>query len=257
MKSENWIKWDLDSRTGVRMSVFFADHGSAGYGFYLFIIELLYRAELNRLEHSMMQTYAKVCKCMQTDAHTYIQDAIELGLLESDGQLFWSPRVDQEVESRTTHMEEISEKRSAAAKARWNKSKTLRKPRCKPMQTDANDARSEEIRLEKIREDKISFTQYGKFLRMLPEQMDKLIGKYTQPLIQQEMEAADEWIEHSTKPSARQYRKPDHNHYLFFSSWLSSKSIRTQPSKGFSKLDQKSERTNDAMRDFLYGGKHD
>lgn len=153
-KIENWIKWDLDSRTGVKMSAFFADHGSAGYGFFLFIIELLYREESNRLDHDMVYAYAKVCKAMQTDAKLYIDDAILLGLLNSDGRLFWSPRVDREIAERKARESEISQKRSAASNARWNKTNGLdakaMQSNASAMQKHANDAREEEIREEKI-----------------------------------------------------------------------------------------------------------
>lgn len=161
MKAENWIKWDLDSRLGLRMSAYFADHGTNGYGFFLFLVEILYRADGNRLPHANMQTYAKLCKIMQTDANAYMGSLLEIGLLLSDGEHFWSPRVNEEISLRKLQKSEISEKRRAAAESRWNKSNSLQgcKPMqidanaCKPMQTHANDARGEEKRREKKRED--------------------------------------------------------------------------------------------------------
>lgn len=153
MKKENWIKWDLDSRLGLKMSEFFADHGAAGYGFFLILVEQLYRADGNRLKLESMQRYANRCKIMQTEGARMIDDMVSTGLMCSDGEWVWSERVFEEVELRRIAAEQLSVKRTAAANARWEKHRATSTTNmqtdatpCKPMQTYANDARLEEIR---------------------------------------------------------------------------------------------------------------
>lgn len=74
--------------------------------------------------------------------------------------------------------------------------------------------------------------QYGKHLRMTEEEFGKLTGEFTQPLVEQELEPADLWVERTQSPQARRYRKPGHNHYLFFRGWLQRSSLKRQPAPG-------------------------
>lgn len=78
-----------------------------------------------------------------------------------------------------------------------------------------------------------SLTQFGpKFLRMTVEEMAKLVTDFGQPLIDQELREADEWIEKSQTPNGRKYRKPKHNHYLFFRGWLKDKRLKNGHANG-------------------------
>ena len=89
------------------------------------------------------------------------------------------------------------------------------------------------LRIEELKNN--TLTEFGKVMRMEASEMDKLIAKFGQPLIQQELELADEWLSLADTPNARKYRKPGANHYLFFSGWLSKKTLRPMqfgPRKG-------------------------
>lgn len=69
--------------------------------------------------------------------------------------------------------------------------------------------------------------KYGKFLSMEKSEMDKILKEFSEALVKQEIPECDEWIEKSDKPSARKYRKPNYNHYLFFrQTWLKNKSLK-------------------------------
>ena len=153
MKKENWIKWDLDSRSGLKMASFFADHGAAGYGFFIVLIEMLYRAEDNKLPRDAiaMQKYAKLCKCTTEHANKFLHDLHAEGLFKIDANSFWSPRVMVELTGREEKRKDISTKRKDAAISRWEKhtKKSADANACKPMQTHAkpiDQRRGEEIR---------------------------------------------------------------------------------------------------------------
>lgn len=167
MKRENWIKWDLDSRLGWKMAGYVLDTGAQGYGAFVILVEMLYRAEGNRLPRTtqFMQNYASVCKCMQSDANDLLASMAHHGLIKMDAEWVWSPRVDEERETRKTAADALSKKRQVAANTRWNGPKPTPLPPVDKMQTDArastvmqthaNDARGEESRLEEKREEKI------------------------------------------------------------------------------------------------------
>jgi len=94
----------------------------------------------------------------------------------------------------------------------------------KPRATNKNEENEKNEKNEKKEEN--TLTLFGKFLSMEGVQMEKLINDFTHPLVQQELPAADEWLQLTETPSARKYRKPNYNHYLFFKSWLSKSSLR-------------------------------
>lgn len=136
MRRENWIKWDLDSRTGFRMASFFALHGSNGYGFFVVLIEQLYRAEDHKLLCKLVQKNANVFKLTESDAKLYLDSLIELGLFSTDEnqEFIWSERVIEESKEREDHSSDVSEKRRDAANKRW---------RAKHMQNDATDMQTD------------------------------------------------------------------------------------------------------------------
>lgn len=73
--------------------------------------------------------------------------------------------------------------------------------------------------------------QFGKVLRMSQEQMDETIKLFGRALVDQEIPEADFWLENADTPNARKYRRPEHNHYLFFrSTWLRDKKIKSHAS---------------------------
>lgn len=156
---QNWIKWDLDSRLGLKMNLFFSEFGSNGYGFFKVLVEDLYRAENTKLYKNIqtIQNYTKLCKINFNDATAYLDKLIELELFKTDGEFFWSPRVNEELGLRETHKKEVSDKRRKAVSARWNKEKiqtdTNGYKAVQKIQTDTNDTRLDKNRLDKNRLD--------------------------------------------------------------------------------------------------------
>jgi len=166
MKSENWIKWDLDSRLGWRMAGFVAEYGAIGYGVFVILVEMLYRAEEHKLsfDTNAYNLYTKLFKIIQTDLEQIIGSLVLAGLLQRDENHFWSDRVLQEIAEREAKAESLSQKRQDAVNTRWNKEKAKKNKlteNTKPyktiqtdtsaIQNDTNDTRLDKIRLDKIR----------------------------------------------------------------------------------------------------------
>lgn len=139
MKNENWIKWDLNSRAGIKMSAFFAEHGCEGYGFFVLMTENFYRIEGNKIPLNQCNVYAKACKVMQKDAKIYIDCLVELGLWYRDETHLWSPRVLTEGQLRSLKRLEVSEARKKAAEARWRR--IIGEKNANGMQTNANECK--------------------------------------------------------------------------------------------------------------------
>ena len=155
----HWIKWDIDSRLGVKMAGFVAENGALGYGIFVILIEMLYRAEdsvmqIDANSCKSMQSYARLCKCDANQFLHILNELVECDLLKQDGINVWSERVLEEKGLMKSSMAEVSKKRQLAAITRWNgeKCKTMQNDAkvCKPMQTNANDARLDKNRLDNI-----------------------------------------------------------------------------------------------------------
>lgn len=151
MKSENWMKWDLDSRTGWRMAGFFGEFGALGYGVFLVMVEHLYRATENKMpsDAKSCKCYANLCKLEQNQFELIIDSCVQYGLLERDENYIWSPRVMEEVVLRNQKSNGVSQKRQLAANTRWNREKRVETPMqtdANSMQIDANDARLDKSR---------------------------------------------------------------------------------------------------------------
>lgn len=149
MKRENWIKWDLDSRTGRKMLSFYSKHGAPGYGVFMVLIEMLYREADHKLPSNTfeLQNYANICKVELEQFDQILSTAILVDLLQNDETCFWSNRVLEEC----AVLENISNKRRNAVNDRWAKSKM--QSNTSVLQPNTKRYRGEEIRSEEIRED--------------------------------------------------------------------------------------------------------
>lgn len=208
MKTENWIKWDLNSRSGSRMAAFFSEHGAIGYGFFMVLTETFYRSEGNKVAIEEMQTYAKLCKLMQTDAKIYIDTLVELRLWERDETHFWSPRVVAEESARREKRELVSAARKKAAEAKWRKMIEL--VGAKGMQTDDRTCKRMQTGIEREREGEREIDiEKENFIYNNPISKKPKFNKYKSFKVEDfvipvtwgasEIEALDEWVSYKTK----------------------------------------------------------
>lgn len=206
MKTENWIKWDLDSRGGIKMASYFADTGSGGYGFFLVIIEMLYRSGDHKLRHDEIGAYAKICKLMQDDADAYLCSAVACKLLQSDAIYFWSERVHAELMQRELRIKQVSESRRNSANIRWEKAKESEKLNARAMQNDANDARSEKRRVDKNRSNTNTITpktEFAPLVFLTQEQNQNLVEGHGADFVKQCYEKLSAWIEQDPTPKRK------------------------------------------------------
>lgn len=92
-------------------------YGMEGYGVYWAIVESLSREEAHTLEMSKRKFAGMTMVFQQSfELEGFINDCVEIGLFQSDGERFWSASVFR----RLKEAEERSKARQKAAKARWS-----------------------------------------------------------------------------------------------------------------------------------------
>jgi len=95
-----------------------------GYAWFWVLIEMMRDADEHKLSMQgryIWNAYASELECNAEEAKQFVEDCInEFSLFASDGQYFWSESLLRRMEKKAT----TSEKRSAAAKARWDKTRT-------------------------------------------------------------------------------------------------------------------------------------
>ena len=64
---------------------------------------------------------------------------------------------------------------------------------------------------------------------MTADELETCKRDFGEALLTQEVKEADLWLERAQTPNARRYRRPNHNHYLFFRNWLKDKRLKNQP----------------------------
>lgn len=211
MKPENWIKWDLDSRSGVKMSIFFSKHGAVGYGMFLVMVEMLYRAKDHMLpiDEKSVEGYASLCKIDAKDAKIILHDLFDAKLFSVSQTHFFSPRIEEELQKNLARKSEISEARRKAAERRWSKPQ---EENATAMQTDAIAMQNmlEKRREEERREDinnigtapaaPISHAKVAKLpkAKREPVKLEEVI--FPSSLETEEVRAAvQEWLEHKVR----------------------------------------------------------
>lgn len=125
-KEAYYFSHDANARNDPKILAMRSDYGIEGYGMYWVIIEMLREQEGFKLP---LKKYIWSAIAMQVDANALQIDAREYAkkfvescindfdLFEADGEFFWSNSLIKRMDQKN----KISEKRRAAAKARWEK----------------------------------------------------------------------------------------------------------------------------------------
>lgn len=253
MRKQLWIKHDLRSRNDGKMLWFLKRTGQEGYGTFWSTIEVLDYQNDNTLPLSGPEFEGTAESFFLTPERykTIINFAIDAGLFVSDGTRFWQERLKRDSVEASTKLAEASRANSATkvlAGRIGGLSKSARKlglkgeeiqgfissklaeasKASKRDKIDKIDSISTKVDIDPPTPLKPCLVLYGKnYLSMTTEQWAKLVEHFGEPLLRQELPEADEWISESDKASARKYRRPGYNHYLFFrSTWLRDKNIK-------------------------------
>lgn len=123
MKEAYYFSHDSNARHDPKISAMRGVYGAEGYGWYWMLVEMMRDSEGYKLD--MQSKYAFNAFALQLQAECskvqeFITDCIhEFHLFSSDGKSFWSNSLNRRMDKRA----EVNAKRSAAAKARWDKEK--------------------------------------------------------------------------------------------------------------------------------------
>ena len=161
MRKENWIKWDLNSRMGGKMSLFFHRHGHKGYGFFIVMTENLYLSDGYKIKVSDLPNFYEVMQIDANDANLLLHELVDLKLWKIENEFLFSERILEETSK-------ISAARSEAAKARWDKNKSIQ-----ALSVDANGCKA----MQKVNLHNLHFDDHAKHAKLLDKnRLDKNIS---------------------------------------------------------------------------------
>lgn len=240
---------DCDASSDFKIMELEQLYGSIAYAIYFKAIEILHTCPdgyigreklISLLKFRLIGDKELIANCIAT--------CIELGLFcQTTGKNLTSTRVQQNLNKCRT----IRDSRRGAALSRY-KDSDLNPANAEQMQSNCNAnaeqlhrklninintklktnnkrkvSKSEAAPQPQAQVSKHSLIQYGKnCFRTTEANHEKLIEKFSRPLLDQELEFMDEWILLADTPTARKYRKPDHDHYLFACNWLKTKKLK-------------------------------
>ena len=138
---------DYNARSDPKVQSMIMQFNSSGYGLYWCLIEMLYEEETHKLpmKDYVFNAIAMQMQCKKEQVKDFINFCIsDVELLKVEGESFYSLRVLKTIDNRN----DIKEKRSMAARKRWNDASA--------MQTNANAMQSDaKKRKEKKKKEKI------------------------------------------------------------------------------------------------------
>lgn len=222
MKDAYYFSHDCNARHDPKISAMRGVYGSEGYGWYWMLIEML--REANEYKLDMQSKYAFSAYALQLHSNSetiqeFVDDCIhEFELFESDEVSFWSSSLLRRMDKK----EEVSAKRSAAAKARWNKDKSpsdtpeIKEENANGMQMhskeDANGMQGKESKVKESKRKeskknnntpKIIFADY---VSLTQGEYDKLVSSHGEQKAKRMIEILDNYKGANNKKYASDYR---------------------------------------------------
>jgi hypothetical protein len=125
MSSKNtfYFSHDANAHEDPKIVCLMSDYGAQGYGWWWILVEILFQQEGCKLDLSKQSTLPYLQRMMwdadKPQIKQFIESCVEYGLLVQDGDLIFS----ESLLKRNQKLDELREKRRAAANARWNKDK--------------------------------------------------------------------------------------------------------------------------------------
>lgn len=122
-KEAYYFSHDANARHDPKILALRSEYGVKGYGIYWIIIEMLreqegYKLPLKKYIFNAIAMQVQCKDFAKEDAKVFVEDCInEFELFVSDAEFFWS----NSLLKRMGKKQDLSEKRRAAAKARWEK----------------------------------------------------------------------------------------------------------------------------------------
>lgn len=119
-----YFSHDEDARNDPKVTKLRTKYGMEGYGCYFALLEMFSTESAHRLDYSQEQFDAIAYDLHCTlDVKEFIDKCLEVGLLQTDGETFWSESFNRRLEVTAVKAQRRSEKSQKAAIARWGKTK--------------------------------------------------------------------------------------------------------------------------------------
>ena len=144
---KDWFKHKTTARNDERIQALRMSHGVEGYGFYMYIVEMM---------HDNLEPFIKkdrlsiVLECTGTDAskcQALLSKCLELGLFTEDDVYLHCKRAEENIDERL----EISKKRSESGRLGGNSKASAKQTEASAKQRRVEKSREEERRVEKSR----------------------------------------------------------------------------------------------------------
>jgi hypothetical protein len=185
-KEAYYFSHDANARHDPKILALRSIYGIQGYGIYWVIIEMLREQEDYQLpkKEYIYNAIAMQVQCKdfaKEDAKQFVQDCInEFDLLHENNDFIYAKSLLKRMEKKN----DLSEKRRAAAKARWNKTNDTND---EPDDEDANakqmdaNAKQTDARKGKESKEKEKKYSYDTHVTLTRDEYQKLIDKFGEP----------------------------------------------------------------------------
>ena len=120
MKDAFYFPHDYNARNDERIMYILSKYGVQGYGIYWFFVEQLHDEPNSKLKCSLLEVYAFQWHVKKNLLLRFYDDAIEIGLFETDGECFWSNRVFRNKDTREEKRLKKSEAGKLGMAKRWD-----------------------------------------------------------------------------------------------------------------------------------------
>jgi hypothetical protein len=199
-KEAYYFSHDANARHDPKILAMREDYGVKGYGVYWVIVEMLreqdeFKLPLKKYIWSAIAMQVQCKDYAKEDAKQFVEICInEYELFNSDGEYFWS----NSLIKRMGKKNEVSEKRRAAAKARWDKPNDTNDLEKNDMQNDANAMQNDAIKgkenkLNKKENKLKKKIQYAEFVSMTLEEYEKLISEHGEANVKEMIKVLDNY----------------------------------------------------------------
>ena len=246
----NYFPHDCSASGDYKLAALETEHGAAGYAVFFKSVEILHSCKNGTLDiESLAKGVGGMMRGGIYDVKIILESCLKLGLLESKTRkqivLVSSKRIQQNVlrikqlseKNRRNALRgaELREKSASDRSATAQGSLAIKSKSKLNLKLNLNEIKDQESKTpapsEPITESesipKPCLILYGKTqFRTTAENYEKLIEKFSRPLLEQELGFIDEWISLGDTPNARKYRKPNYDHYLMACNWLKDKKLK-------------------------------
>lgn len=203
-KDVYYFSHDCNARNDEKILMLRAEHGWEGYGLFWALVEMMFESKETCLHHNKIRGIAVSYNIDITLLQNVINTAINEGLFVSDGERFWS----ESLRKRKQAFHEQRQKKSEAGKkgmeVRWKDHVKTSSDNTVITQNNKGKESKEKTKESKGKEN--NKTSYAEFVKMTPEQYQKLINSYGEKATLRMIEILDNYKGSKGKTYKDDYR---------------------------------------------------